>query len=116
VNFVLLIKGIVALPLGGVLKSFVGVGERYKVGVIARFRIVRMVPRGQHPVDTLNSFQLRVGADLEQLIVIDEIGIRRHFCFIIAPHGYSRLSTSAPLELALLRPTLADHLTWNVAE
>src|ERR1017187_8169112 len=55
-----------------------------------------MVARGQQPVHPLDGGQLRIGADLHHLVIIDKLGHLSPYCKKAGPGGPARTRGSAP--------------------
>ncbi len=66
---------VLSVILGATLRiaeGLIGVGDAAKRGGVARFFVIRMKTLGLHAIDAVNGFLIGVGADLEDLIVIDK--------------------------------------------
>ena len=55
--------------------------DLFEERLVARVFVVRMIQLRQQPINPLNRFGLRVGADLQNLVIVDERRIACHVNF-----------------------------------
>src|SRR5260221_622874 len=74
----LLERQVVHFAAAGVRKSLVSLFQLAELLGIAGCGVIRVYTDGQKLEDALDGLQLRAGADLQNLVIVDEVRVRRH--------------------------------------